>query len=69
VGIDSPSIEPYHGDGSVHRTLLSHGIVIIELLALEGIRGGDYWMVALPLRLGGLDGSPCRVILRDNDSG
>lgn len=69
VGIDSPSIEPYHGDGSVHRTLLSHGIVIIELLALESIRGGDYWMVALPLRLGGLDGSPCRVILRDNDSG
>lgn len=69
VGIDSPSIEPYHGDGSVHRTLLSHGIVIIELLALEGIIGGDYWMVALPLRLRGLDGSPCRVILRDNDSG
>lgn len=69
VGIDSPSIEPYHGDGSVHRTLLSHGIVLIELLALEGIRGGDYWMVALPLRLAGLDGSPCRVILRDTDSG
>lgn len=65
VGIDSPSIEPYHGDGSVHRTLLSHGVVIIELLSLENVKVGNYWMVALPMRLEGLDGSPCRVLLRD----
>lgn len=69
VGIDSPSIEPYHGDGSVHRTLLSHGVVIIELLSLKDVQGGNYWMVALPLRLEGLDGSPCRVILRDTAPG
>lgn len=69
VGIDSPSIEPYSGDGSVHRTLLSRGVVIIELLSLEAVREGHYWMVALPMRLEGLDGSPCRVLLRDVDSG
>ena len=69
VGIDSPSIEPYCGDGSVHRTLLSHGVVIIELLSLEKVRRGDYWMVALPLRLEGLDGSPCRVLLTDREPG
>lgn len=65
VGIDSPSIEPFSGDGQVHRTLLSQGVVIIELLDLTGIRQGDYWMVALPLRLEGLDGSPCRVMLKE----
>lgn len=68
VGIDSPSIEPYAGDGRVHRTLLSQGIAIIELLDLVCIEEGDYWMVALPLRLEGLDGSPCRVLLQDTDS-
>ncbi|MDD1716575.1 MAG: cyclase family protein, partial [Methanolinea sp.] len=50
VGIDSPSIEPFSGDGQVHRTLLSHGVVIIELLDLAAVPPGEYWMVALPLR-------------------
>ncbi len=65
VGIDSPSIEPYDGDGTVHRTLLGHGITVIEFLDLSAVEPGKYWMVALPLRLEGLDGSPCRVFLGD----
>jgi arylformamidase len=63
IGIDSPSIESYDCDGSVHRRLLSKGCLIIELLDLSHVPGGDYEMVALPLRLAGLDGSPARVIL------
>ncbi len=63
VGIDSPSIEKFNCDGSVHRTLLKSGCIIIELLDLSGISPGDYTMIALPLRLKGLDGSPARVIL------
>jgi len=63
VGIDSPSIESHNGDGTVHRELLGHGCIIIELLDLSAVGGGDYDMVALPLRLAGLDGSPARVIL------
>jgi arylformamidase len=63
VGIDSPSIESPNGDGAVHRELLGHGCIIIELLELSPVSGGDYDMVALPLRLAGLDGSPARVIL------
>jgi arylformamidase len=66
AGIDSPSIESYHCDGTVHRELLSHGCIIIELLDLSGVEEGDYKMVALPLRLTGLDGSPARVVLIDN---
>jgi arylformamidase len=63
VGIDSPSIEKFHGNGDVHRELLGKGIVIIEFLELAEVPEGDYQMVALPLRLLGLDGSPARVVL------
>jgi arylformamidase len=63
VGIDSPSIESFHCDGSVHRQLLGKGCVIIELLDLSDVPVGDYTLVAMPLRLAGLEGSPARVIL------
>lgn len=64
VGIDSPSIEAYDGDGSVHRHLLRNNCTIIELLDLSGVPEGVFDMIALPLRLAGLDGSPARVILK-----
>jgi arylformamidase len=63
IGIDSPSIESFHCDGTVHRELLGHGCIIIELLDLSCVTEGDYDMVALPLRLKDLDGSPARVML------
>jgi arylformamidase len=63
IGIDSPSIESFRCDGAVHQELLGHGCIIIELLDLSKIYEGEYDMVALPLRLAGLDGSPARVVL------
>jgi len=69
LGIDSPSVEAFSGDGSVHRLLLGRGMVILELLDLDGVPEGSYWMVALPLRLEGMDGSPARVILIDGEVG
>jgi arylformamidase len=63
VGTDAPSIEKFNCNGLVHRILLSAGIVIIEMLDLWKIPEGDYWMIALPLKLRGLDGSPCRALL------
>ena len=69
LGIDSPSIEAYGGDGRVHRLLLEAGAVILEMLDLGDVPEGIYWMAALPLRLRGLDGSPARVILLDEGEG
>lgn len=66
IGIDSYSIEKFNCDGSVHRELLKHGCLIIELLDLSGVPEGDYTLVALPLRLQGIDGAPARVIIIDN---
>jgi len=67
IGIDTPSIEAFDGNGDVHRTLLGKNIVIIELLDLTPVQEGSYFMVALPLRLKGLDGSPARVLLSDEN--
>lgn len=67
VGIDSPSIESFQCDGSVHKSLLGSGCLVIELLDLSRVPAGDYDMVALPLRLGGLDGSPARVVLMEKE--
>ena len=63
IGIDSPSVESFRGDGAVHREILGHGCSIIEMLDLAAVEEGEYTMAALPLRLRGLDGSPARIVL------
>jgi arylformamidase len=67
IGIDSPSIESYQCDGSVHRELLRQGCIIIELLNLAEVNEGTYLLAALPLRLYGVDGSPARVVLIEEE--
>jgi arylformamidase len=37
------------------------------MLDLSDVPEGDYKMVALPLRLAGLDGSPARVVLMNQE--
>ena len=64
VGPESMSIEEASGDGSVHRTLLEAGILILERLRLDFAAPGDYMLWALPIPLAGLDGAPCRVVLQ-----
>jgi len=64
VGIDYLSIEPYDGDGEVHRRLLEAGVVILEGLDLTAADTGDFELLCLPLKLGAVDGAPCRAVLR-----
>lgn len=66
VGIDYYSIEPFHNPGNpVHQVLLQHGVAILEGIRLIDVEPGRYRLVALPLNLQGLDGSPMRVILEN----
>jgi arylformamidase len=67
LGIDTPSIEGYDCDGSVHRLLLGREMIVLELLDLSAVPAGNYFMVALPMRLKGADGSPVRAILWDKE--
>jgi len=67
VGIDYLSVAEYGSGESVHKALLSEGIIIVEGLDLREVPSGSYRMSALPLKVGGCDGAPARVILDTMD--
>ena len=60
LGIRAQSV----GDETVHKSLLSAGVVLLEGLALQGVEDGTYELFAFPLKLGGCDGAPVRAVLR-----
>ena len=64
LGIDYLSIGSIDHGAETHRVLLEAGVVIIEGLDLSRVEAGSYDLVALPIRLEGLDGAPARVVLR-----
>ncbi len=65
VGIDALSIESDRSDRyPVHRTLLDHGIVVLEGLDLHAADPGPYELLCLPLPVVNGDGAPARVVLR-----
>ena len=65
VGTDAPSVDALDSTSlPCHRTLLRHGIAILEGARLENVPPGDYELICFPLKLAGLDGSPVRAILR-----
>ncbi|MDZ4806130.1 MAG: cyclase family protein [Candidatus Eisenbacteria bacterium] len=65
VGLDTPSMDDFHSKSlDAHHALRRHGIANLENLDLTDVPPGDYELIALPLKLMGLDGSPVRAILR-----
>jgi len=64
IGVDYFSIDNFKSEEfPVHNFLLGNDILIIEGLQLSEVKVGEYFMVALPLKIEGGDGSPTRVIL------
>lgn len=64
VGIDYLSVESTDGkDDRVHLRLLQNEIIILEGLELSEVPGGEYKIVALPLKIPKGNGSPVRAIL------
>jgi arylformamidase len=69
VGIDYISAEQFGAPAPMtHRILLGRGIPIVEGLALEGVRAGDYDLIVLPMKVGGHEGAPARAVLRKRAS-
>jgi kynurenine formamidase len=65
IGLETPSLcAEACADAAAHRELLEAGVVIIEGLTGLASLPNRAWLIALPLPLVGLDGSPCRVIAR-----
>lgn len=66
IGTDGLGIERAQPGHPTHRQLFGAGVYIIEGLALGAIVEGTYTLVALPLKLKGLDAAPVRAILIDH---
>jgi arylformamidase len=65
VGIDYISAEQFAAPAPMtHRILLGRGIPIVEGLALEGVRPGNYDLIVLPMKVGGHEAAPARAVLR-----
>lgn len=66
LGIDFPSpdpaISPSGVDCPAHQRFLNSGVTLVEYLNnLDKLRPGSIFLIAMPLRLKGFDGSPARV--------
>lgn len=65
VGLDTPSVDPFDSEGlPAHHALVEGGVLSLEGLDLDAVPPGVYELIALPLRLEGLDASPVRAVLR-----
>jgi len=65
IGVDSPSLDPQESKSmDAHLAVLAADMRVLEGLVLDGVPAGDYELIALPLKLAGLDASPVRAILR-----
>ncbi len=68
LGVDMPSVDPFDSeDLPCHHRLYRHGIAILETLTLKDVPDGVYELIALPLKIAGVCGSPVRAILRATD--
>jgi arylformamidase len=69
VGMDTPSVDPFESMTlDAHHALFRGGVAILEGLILDGVPEGVYELIALPLKMAGLDASPVRAILRSLES-
>ena len=63
-GTDSPSVDPLESRTlEVHHVLSRRGTVILEGLDLSAVPDGEYQLIAVPIRLVGMDAAPVRAIL------
>ncbi|MBQ8732695.1 MAG: cyclase family protein [Oscillospiraceae bacterium] len=69
VGTDDQTIAREPISREVHTALLGSGIAILEGLELSDVPSGKYFLVALPLKLSGGDGSPVRAVLLESETG
>jgi len=68
VGIDTPSVDQLQSKSlDAHHLFDRAGIAILENLMLRDVTAGWYELIALPLKLVGMDASPVRAVLRTLD--
>lgn len=67
VGTDAQSIGPAGNEQVPHLELLNRNMVILEGVDLTGVPDGHYTLCCLPLKLKGLEASPVRAVLMQEE--
>ena len=66
IGIDTPSLDPQDSKTmDAHHAVRRRKMAILEGIVLDEVAAGDYELIALPLKLKGMDASPVRAVLRE----
>jgi len=65
VGIDSLGIERSQPEHDTHIALLEREIIIMEGLRLGDVDEGEYFLIAMPIKIIGAEAAPARAILLD----
>lgn len=63
IGTDSQSVGTQGAQTAVHRAFLRDLITILEGLNLDEVKEGDYFLIAPPIKIGGVEAAPTRALL------
>ena len=66
IGTDAVSVGSYGNEIRPHKAFLRKGIAVLEGLDLSAVEPGNYFLIALPMKIGGADGAPVRAFLADD---
>lgn len=65
IGTDSMSIGSAADQVNPHRAILSENIAVLENLDLSAVNPGQYFLVAFPVKINGVEAAPVRAVLLD----
>lgn len=65
LGVERQTVGPENDTKGVHKILLGADMALIEGLCLDDVEPGEYFLCAQPLKMDGVEGSPCRAVLID----
>ncbi len=63
VGMDYLSVAPYKKSRPTHEVFLRAKVILVEGVNLAEVPAGIYQLICLPMKLGGSDGAPARIVL------
>ena len=66
IGTDAISIGMETCELQTHKAFLRKGIAILEGLDLSEVEPGNYFLIALPMKIGTAEGAPARAFLADD---
>ena len=65
IGTDNNSVGSAEDQQGPHRALLGEGVTVLENLDLSQVSPGKYLLLALPVKIAGVEAAPVRAVLLD----